>query len=260
MATGWVWGLLSILPGRQDRVQIPFLPLLLCVTPLIQPPVTVLCGPNSSAWPSSPTPHPAATCFSACPLILSYSFNQGSSLAPERPAFWPPYLFSGCVPHLECPLPLFIPNFRTLLRTAQAPSPLTWRAQSWIGLSPLNTQALLLASLVGWQEVGPDLPVLGSDMGEAEPLSGWGGGDLTHAVCFLKDPSSPDWCCWNSVCSVEGWRVGHRLPRTSQRGTSPSPSITHVFMSLSECSWCQASGCLRLNEIQGRPDTPSALW
>lgn len=163
-------------------------------------------GPNSSAWPSSPAPDPAATCFSACPLILS-SFSQGP--------LWPPnsllcglLAFSRAVSltwNALCPcLP------RTLLSTAPALSPLTWLAQSWMRLSPLNTQALPLASLVRWQEVGPDLPVLGSDMGrQSLSLRGW---RPQTCSAFPGRSFQPHPCCWSSVHSVEGWRVGHRPP------------------------------------------------
>lgn len=62
------------------------------VTSLIHPPVTPLSGPDSSAWHSSSTPDPVATCF---PSNLIPSFPLGSCfLLPCRPP--PPtflYLF-----------------------------------------------------------------------------------------------------------------------------------------------------------------------
>lgn len=66
-------------------------------------------------------------------------------------------------------------------------------------------------------------------------------------MCFLEDPSSPD---------LLGWRVGHRLPQTSQQGPSPSSSVTHV---LSECSWCQALAASEYirSEVHQTPLLPS---
>lgn len=62
-------------------------------------------------------------------------------------------------------------------------------------------------------------------------------------VHFLEDPSSQI-CAARKLCapSWDGeWdSVPPPPPQTSQRGPSPSPSITHVFESSSECSLCQA--------------------
>lgn len=84
-------------PGRQEWVQTPTLPLLLCdlveVLPilgpqnpqlsvchsLIQSPANLQCYPNSSAWCSRPTRDLANTCFSAFFQIFPDAFNRGSS-------------------------------------------------------------------------------------------------------------------------------------------------------------------------------------
>lgn len=74
-------------------------------------------------------------------------------------------------------------------------------------------------------------------------------------------------CAAGTLCALLRMESGPQtLPSSPHihahlsRGRAPAhPSHTSSCL-LSECSWCQASGCLRLNEVQGRPDTPSALW
>lgn len=92
----------------------------MCITSRIQTPRR---GPDSRAWPSSPTPDPAAPCFAAFPLILSCPC-LGLLTGPQAPAFWTPCLCLGCFPHLECPWSLVIQIFPILPSTIRALFPL----------------------------------------------------------------------------------------------------------------------------------------
>lgn len=131
------------------------------------------------------------------------------------------------------PLALVYPDLLNPSNTAPALS-LTWPAQVCIGLSALSTQALLLASLVWWRGVGPTC-LFGAQAWGRQSLSGWGGGDLAHAVRFLGEPFSPDLCCWSSVL-YRGMERGVQSPPPSPRisaGAEPQPirhTRLHVFI------------------------------